>query len=397
MGEGAPAEPGGWRRLADPGQSGLEGPPPVHEATGVIHCHSRYSDGSGTLEEITAAAQRAGLDYLLMTDHDTLAPLYERGERWHGRTLVLYGVEISPRHNHYLAYGIRHVPSFHLPPREFVRMVRDMGGVGFIAHPWDYGSRVLRLAEYSWLDWDVDGFTGLEIWNYFSGWAGNITSLWRLVRGLLSWRSVSMDPDPRTLARWDQLAALRPTVGIGGVDAHGVRLRLLGRVGVTLHPYVRAFRTVRTHLLLDGPWTGDAARDAQQVLMALRRGRAYVANWEQGDPRGFRFVARAGGRWYEMGDIIPYRRGPSPADKGAVHFSVDGPRGVPGASTALLCGGRTVAAAEGVVLQARGAGPGVYRVEVRRGRRAWIYSNPIYVVDAPSDRFPVADLGPEGG
>ncbi|BDG59260.1 PHP domain-containing protein [Caldinitratiruptor microaerophilus] len=360
--------------MAEPGLP--EAPPRMYDATGAIHCHSTYSDGSGTVEEIVSAAQRAGLEYLVMTDHDTLAPLREKGEGWHGRTLVLYGVEISPRHNHYLAYGIEEVPSFHLPPAEFIRAVRELGGVGFLAHPWDYGSPVLGLGEYSWQDWEVDGFTGIEIWNYFSGWVGSITSVWDLVRGLLNWRAVSMDPDPRTLARWDQLALRRPVVGIGGVDAHGIRRRILG-VPVTFHPYERAFRTVRTHLLLPRPWAGDVAEDRRQVLGALRHGRAYVANWEQGDPRGFRFLAWAGGRWLGMGDRFPH---PGPA--GSVHFSVETPRDVPGVRIALFWNGRPMVETDGPVLQGRDAGPGVYRVEVYRRGRGWIYSNPI-CLEAP--------------
>src|SRR5215207_6997111 len=38
----------------------------------VIHCHSTYSDGTGTVSEIAAAASRAGVDAVLLTDHDTL-------------------------------------------------------------------------------------------------------------------------------------------------------------------------------------------------------------------------------------------------------------------------------------------------------------------------------------
>ena len=48
-------------------------PPPAHELTGIIHCHSTYSDGTGTVPEIAAAARANDLDYLLLTDHDTLA------------------------------------------------------------------------------------------------------------------------------------------------------------------------------------------------------------------------------------------------------------------------------------------------------------------------------------
>jgi predicted metal-dependent phosphoesterase TrpH len=48
-------------------------PPSAHDLAGVIHCHSTHSDGTGTVAQVAAGAQAAGLDYVLLTDHDTLA------------------------------------------------------------------------------------------------------------------------------------------------------------------------------------------------------------------------------------------------------------------------------------------------------------------------------------
>ena len=82
-------------------------PPAAHELTGIIHCHSTYSDGTGTVPEIAAAARANDLDYLLLTDHDTLAAAQNGEEGWHGSVLLLVGAEVSPyRRNHYLAFGL---------------------------------------------------------------------------------------------------------------------------------------------------------------------------------------------------------------------------------------------------------------------------------------------------
>ena len=40
--------------------------------TGDLHCHSIYSDGSATPEQIGKYALRKGLDYIALTDHDTM-------------------------------------------------------------------------------------------------------------------------------------------------------------------------------------------------------------------------------------------------------------------------------------------------------------------------------------
>ena len=38
---------------------------------GDLHCHSKLSDGSTSLEDIVFYAKRAGLDALALTDHDS--------------------------------------------------------------------------------------------------------------------------------------------------------------------------------------------------------------------------------------------------------------------------------------------------------------------------------------
>jgi DNA polymerase (family 10) len=44
-----------------------------HELRGFLHCHTRYSDGSNTVEELTLACRAAGYDYIGITDHSQAA------------------------------------------------------------------------------------------------------------------------------------------------------------------------------------------------------------------------------------------------------------------------------------------------------------------------------------
>ncbi|MGI5959108.1 MAG: PHP domain-containing protein [Massiliimalia sp.] len=58
---------------------------------GDLHCHTKLSDGSEGIEEVVAMAKRIGLDFLAITDHDTIASFSRSkilGER--------YGVQIIP-------------------------------------------------------------------------------------------------------------------------------------------------------------------------------------------------------------------------------------------------------------------------------------------------------------
>ena len=40
---------------------------------GLLHCHTVYSDGANTVEEIAAACQAAGYEYVGITDHSQTA------------------------------------------------------------------------------------------------------------------------------------------------------------------------------------------------------------------------------------------------------------------------------------------------------------------------------------
>lgn len=348
-------------------------PPERYEVSGVIHCHSTYSDGMESVPIIADAANRAGLAFLLMTDHDTLAPLHELGEQWVNNTLLLFGVEVTPRHNHYLAYGVAQPVSPHLPPALYTAAVAEQGGIGFLAHPCDPGSAYLGQNSYSWEDWSVSVYTGMEIWNYFSQWIGACTDRRSTLRNLVHWKGAVGAPYPEALARWDEAGRQRRVVGIGGPDAHGYKVSLLGQK-ITIHPYLRSFQTIRTHLILPRPFSRDVRADRLLVMEALREGACFVANHEEGDPTGFRFIGRQGDRWVEMGQEVAI------AQVGEVFLSARIPylhHHKP--ILRVVKDGQTIAETKDCDLQLWDQGPGVYRIEAWRNGRGWIFSNPIYI------------------
>ena len=64
--------------------------------TGDLHCHTTLSDGSLGIEEVIIQAKRMGLDYLSLTDHDTLSSsnrAHILGERYGVK--IIPGVELS--------------------------------------------------------------------------------------------------------------------------------------------------------------------------------------------------------------------------------------------------------------------------------------------------------------
>ncbi|HLT58641.1 MAG TPA: CehA/McbA family metallohydrolase [Limnochordales bacterium] len=338
-----------------------------HDKAGVIHVHSRYSDGRGSVEAIMRAAQRAGTDFLVLTDHDTLAPLRDGKEGWYGRTLLLVGTEVSPDDgNHYLGLGITEEVPRGLGPAEYVQAIDRQGGLGFIAHP-DYPPpERYPLKVFPWTDWSVRGYTGMEIWTYTVDWLTDVTSVWRLAAALAAPGRFVSGPFPETLARWDALLAAawaqgQRVVGIGSQDAHGI-----------LYSYRRMFRAVRTHILIAGGWRGDVQKDKALVLEALGAGRAFVANDDLHDARGFRFSAQRGVREVPMGGMLDVGDGAWLRVQAPVACRIT-----------LRTPERVVAEAHGDTLEQRVTEPGVYRVEARLWRwgrwRPWVFTNPVYL------------------
>ncbi len=46
---------------------------------GAIHIHTTHSDGTSTIKEIAKAAKKAGLEWIIITDHNNLKGLREEG------------------------------------------------------------------------------------------------------------------------------------------------------------------------------------------------------------------------------------------------------------------------------------------------------------------------------
>jgi len=321
-------------------------------------------------------ANRIGLDLVCFTDHAEHTDLALDFEGWHGRTMALVGAEVNERFNHYLALGItRRLREDTERPQNVIDQVREQGGLGFIAHPFE---RACPLSEtklaYTWNQWDVTGFTGICIWNFMSSWKGRAQSLksglYYFVRPC---DAVASGPDNETLRAWDRACHERRVVGIGGSDAHEHRFALGPLRRLRVFPYEFLLRTINTHLLTRERFCSGLGHDKKLVLEALASGRCFVANDCLSCSRGFRFSAVVGDREFAMGEEIPWQRG--------ICLAVTCPRRAliivrrDGKFYTRTIGGNWT----GAVHQ-----PGAYRVEVFLGgrfggKRAWIFSNPIYI------------------
>ncbi len=346
----------------------------MFEYIGALHIHSVFSDGSGRADEIAGLADEVGLDYIILTDHNTLRALKEGYEGWYGNTLLLVGCELNDKENknHYLAFGINKTFSTRLPAKEYVRLVNDAGGIGFLAHPHEKRTHIKEHPPYPWTDWSIEDFTGIEIWNHMSEWMENLTEENKYQSFVHPLKTI-VAPPPETLKVWDELSLKRKVVGIGGIDAHAHKHSVLGFVEVEIFPYKVLFKSIRTHILTDEKL--EKSSDAEVNMMnkkilftALANGRCFVANSYHGEARGFRLLAEHGGNVYRMGDEFEF------AESFILKVFV------PGNSlteTKIIRNGSEYLTSEEKEVEFIVSEPGVYRVEVYNNKKAWIYSNHI--------------------
>jgi hypothetical protein len=386
-------------------------PPPTDGTIpGVIHIHTNRSDGLSGPDEIAAAAGRAGLRFLVFTDHGDATrkpdpPQYRAG------VLCLDGVEISTSGGHYIAIDMPASP-FPLAgePRDVVEDVRRLGGFGIAAHPDS------PKAELRWREWNAP-IDAIELLNPDTAWrlwaqqangnAGRWPARRRLLAALVDYpfrpaAVISSLVQPSgAVAEWERLSARRRLVGIAGVDAHAkIAPRSAdpgdSRFALPFPGYESSFRVLSIHVKTDRPFSGDAAADARVLMRAIRSGHLYTAIDGAATPASFEFSASNEHGTVNEGDELGVG--------GPVTLRVRS--NAPSAFTATVWTGTTILSAahhEPEFTVQAPAAPAVYRVEIRTtddpSGPAWIRSNPIYVrgpeaTPPPAPRPPAATSVP---
>jgi hypothetical protein len=387
---------GGAWYLALPPRAAPPDPPPAgagRELHGAIHVHTNRSDGTGSVGDVAAAAARAGLDFVVFTDHgngtrEPDPPLYREG------VLCIDAVEISTRDGHLLALGLPQAPyPLGGDARDVVEDVARLGGTAIAAHP------ASSKPELDWRDRAVP-IDGLEWLNGDSEWRDE--SAWTLARALLTYpvRRVEtlaslLDRPAAALSLWDELTRRRPVVAVIGSDAHA-RIGLRGdpyddRLSLPLPGYERMFRLF-SNVIPGLVLAGDPAADAQAVLAAIRTGRLYSRVDALGATTALAFTAVGGTARAGMGESLATATG--------VVLRVE-LHGAPDARIALWRDGTIAGSGAGAVFERAASGPGAYRVEISRPGTPgappvpWMVSNPIYLGrDARSAPSPAARRAP---
>jgi hypothetical protein len=352
---------------------------------GILHVHSSRSDGRGTPEQIAHDAARAGLKFVVITDHgDGTRPpepaVYREG------VLCIEGTEISTRDGHYIAVDM---PASPYPlggdGRDVVEDVKRLGGFGIVAHPDS------PKPELAWRAWNAP-FDAVEILNLDTMWRRRLAEPGWRSKAALQTRLLTYAVRPvesiaslvlrsAALQQWSAVASRRHVVMLAGADAHAqIAWRASDPISATLAvpipSYVSLFRTLSIHVRPERALSGDAKADAAIVLRAIRAGHLYTAVDGLATPPEFEMTATNSLGTVRMGDQL-YVSGPV-----TLHVRTNAPDGF----TTTIWNGTTAVTAgrsERDFTVTLPEGSGVYWAEVRPGgKRAdvpWITSNPIYV------------------
>ncbi|MBN2543521.1 PHP domain-containing protein [bacterium] len=347
-----------------------------YEYCGVIHVHTTDSDGTKTHDEVIEIAQETGLDFLLFNDHMTLKSKGKQG--WHDKLLVIVGYEINDKdnHNHFLAYGLDEVLPAELTAHEYVHKVAESGGFGILAHP-DEVRVSEKFPPYPWTDWEAKDFHGLEIWNHLSAWTEKIATS-KLLWWLIHPRSFLTTPTERVLKLWDEENMRRKVVGIGSIDAHEHRYGFF-LLRVLVFPYKVHFNTIRTYIITKKPLSNDFKEAENQFFDILGNCQVFFSNHKLGDASGFNFTASNNNGETIIGEQINYNS--------ELKFRVNLPNIVHKDNSAnieirLICNGKMVQKTNENNTEFECREPGIYRVELIKDEKGWVYSNHIRVVGA---------------
>ncbi len=247
-----------------------------YQYVGAIHIHSAFSDGTGDIDSISRAAKKAGLDWIIITDHNSL----DIEEGFYNGVCVIKGEEISPKDaNHYLSFGINKFisPTVH---SKYMEEVREQGGFGFAAHPDEGINRKNSYPPIRWLDKNLKP-DGVEIWNWFSQWGDNFNdkNIFTLAYSYLFKNSLVTEPNKETMRWWDSLNNQETQIipAIGGVDAHALIIKDY-LIPIKIFPYETMFKTINNVLTFEKPLSENFETRKEEILNAIKSGNNLIIN-----------------------------------------------------------------------------------------------------------------------
>jgi len=274
-------------------------PRPSFYKKGVFHVHSSFSDGFGSMEEICRDARGQDLDFVILTDHGRPNLQASAATAWIHDTLLIGASEFSLHCGHLAAAGYR-IPGYIFPPepQEAIAEVNRDQGVTFISHPLD--------RKIPWTDWQVRGFTGIEILSLYQLAKKNlffsvaVFPLQYLFNSDNALTSLIAYPE-KEMRIWDRFNQKGKHYGIYALDSHA-KLQISKKFRLRFPSYGATFRILNIYVKVERELEKDPQSSASTIISAMRRGNFFSAIESLAAANGFEnYYLEKDGRQVEMG------------------------------------------------------------------------------------------------
>jgi len=349
---------------------------------GAIHIHTMLSDGTGDIDMISKAAKKAGLDFIIITDHN----YYDTDEGVINGVYVIKAQEISPiQSNHYIALDVNKTILPKDDTKIYVDEVRKLGGFGFSAHPDEgfivneKGNVIPRKNSNHCIPWTDKNVIpdGIEIWNWFSNWADNLddTNILSLAYAFIFKHNIITPPSKITTAWWDKLNNEKETIipAIGGVDAHALKIKKY-IIPVTVFPYETCFKTITNIIKLNKKLSSDFTLAKKQILKAIKSGNNIILNRHTVAEIPNIYAKNNSGEYYCGEDIIL-------DNNTSLHFLANNIFEI-----CLIYNGSTINKVKTNNYCYKINEAGKYRLEVSYRGRGFLYTNPFNIKVEPNGK-----------
>ena len=137
---------------------------------GDLHAHSVHSDATWQVADLLAAADAFGLDFVTLSDHNTVSGLAEFDRLARPGLLTVGASELTTYRGHALALGVRRWVDWRVRPGEHSMLqiateVYDAGGLFVIAHPMSPGDPICTGCDWRYADMLPGTARLVEVWN----------------------------------------------------------------------------------------------------------------------------------------------------------------------------------------------------------------------------------------
>lgn len=280
--------------------------------SGIIHVHSLYSDGGGTVLEIAEAAKQAGRDFVVLTDHNVSTARKNGDEKNYNGVDLFVEMEASTQAGHCISFyshsDAKNYSDVEMNKLSYQHYLDEKTEKDFfiaLSHPSNIKNPWLRLDKYG---------EGYEVMNFDSVWQRELSdNFFGFIGTLLaapfnsylaSLRFIHFYPKDLTV--WDNMN-LSANARHFGLLAHDTHSKLkYSKDGFLRWPdYLETFKLGTNLVFLKESLSSDFEQRKKQIYTNIREGHLAMVFDVVHPYDGIDHYMDCGDKKYISGDVVP--------------------------------------------------------------------------------------------